>query len=991
MKNNFITKIIGATLAFAMMIGGAVGINAAKQAKEVNADGTDSITITYGGFAGSPTYNSGAEYTGVFSDGSDNDITVACKYVMANNGNMQTQANNANIYNKTALPGRLVSIELNQTGTARAFTAFGGDEQLFSSSETGTGKTPSGTSLGNVSAAAKMTWSAAANTNYTYFAIHKGANAGYVTSIVVTYELSSGETPDKISTTTAVTAAGNKTTLDLAESATDSVQLSAVVTPAEGTISNPTILWTSSNEDAATVDENGLVTAVARGNTTITATYSGNEDYSASSAELEINVINSAEVVFDFATIAAANSWVSGTAYTPVVVDGVTITANGGGNNAKYYSSDDTWRIYNGGSVIITPPSGKSIASVTCNPSYTFTIASGGTSASSTFTAQKNFKSIIVELDDEKIVDSISASITNTSRVWRTNDIIQASDLTVVPHFTDGTDGTPITDGAGVTVTNGTLQIVGSNTINVSFGGKSTTVTVNALSSTIVEWALTGEIGETVKGSAYDLSGLTLHGYYDNGKTDEASSSVMNAYEIIANPSSAGQTPNPDNTIEVKVYASSDTGHTNCLYTFENVPAPIANYPKGTENNPYNVAEAKNAIDSLGTIPNAYVGGIVSRIDNINSGAITYWISDDGTTANQLEAYKGKNIGGVDFSAISDIEIGASVTITGTLTKYNNTTYEFSQNNVLVSYVAPTNEWKINNILNSSSSFFSINGLENRSSAIEPESIVFADLGLENNTQYVDPFNGGHFTITFSGGDNDGKYYTTGSGIRIYGGGTITIASEEPITQVDFTWSGDSYEPTSNSVANVGTYVTNSGTWTGTTNSLVLTRPSGSGHWRLQSVTVSYGAFESVSDVKLRFGASIPTEKWDAINNLEDCEITDYGVMLYKTKAQYAESAPTVQARYAANHSYVAIFNKGSGVAPTAEDGKYTFTARIDYTDETEYSKYIIAQAFIVVNGTDYYFLGEEMRESVRTLAGKVNVETNLSSDALTYLTTAGN
>ena len=38
MKNNFITKIIGATLAFAMMIGGAVGINVAKQAKEVDAD-----------------------------------------------------------------------------------------------------------------------------------------------------------------------------------------------------------------------------------------------------------------------------------------------------------------------------------------------------------------------------------------------------------------------------------------------------------------------------------------------------------------------------------------------------------------------------------------------------------------------------------------------------------------------------------------------------------------------------------------------------------------------------------------------------------------------------------------------------------------------------------------------------------------------------------------------------------------------------------------
>ena len=47
MKNNFITKIIGATLAFAMMIGGAVGINAAKQAKEVNADDVEGTALTF--------------------------------------------------------------------------------------------------------------------------------------------------------------------------------------------------------------------------------------------------------------------------------------------------------------------------------------------------------------------------------------------------------------------------------------------------------------------------------------------------------------------------------------------------------------------------------------------------------------------------------------------------------------------------------------------------------------------------------------------------------------------------------------------------------------------------------------------------------------------------------------------------------------------------------------------------------------------------------
>lgn len=124
-------------------------------------------------------------------------------------------------------------------------------------------------------------------------------------------------------------------------------------------------------------------------------------------------------------------------------------------------------------------------------------------------------------------------------------------------------------------------------------------------------------------------------------------------------------------------------------------------------------------------------------------------------------------------------------------------------------------------------------------SAPDPETITFADLGLENGVQYSDPFDGGNFTITFAGGGNDGKYYTTGSGIRIYGGGTITIASDNyKIASIKFTWDG-SNAPTSD-VANPTGYSTTTKTWTGSANSVVLTRPSGSGHWRLQAVTVTY-------------------------------------------------------------------------------------------------------------------------------------------------------
>lgn len=125
------------------------------------------------------------------------------------------------------------------------------------------------------------------------------------------------------------------------------------------------------------------------------------------------------------------------------------------------------------------------------------------------------------------------------------------------------------------------------------------------------------------------------------------------------------------------------------------------------------------------------------------------------------------------------------------------------------------------------------------SSVPDPETITFSSLDLENSVQYTDPFDGGNFTVTFAGGDNDGKYYTTGTGIRTYGGGTITVASSHTISEIEFTWSGNSYKPTSDVATPTG-YNNSTGKWTGSAKSVVLTRPSGSGHWRLQAVKVTY-------------------------------------------------------------------------------------------------------------------------------------------------------
>ena len=79
---------------------------------------------------------------------------------------------------------------------------------------------------------------------------------------------------------------------------------------------------------------------------------------------------------FTFSELASANNWSNGVAYTPIEDDPVTLTANGGGNNGKFYTSDNTWRMYNGGSVSITVADG-SVTSVTSSPSQTFTISNG--------------------------------------------------------------------------------------------------------------------------------------------------------------------------------------------------------------------------------------------------------------------------------------------------------------------------------------------------------------------------------------------------------------------------------------------------------------------------------------------------------------------------------------------------------------------------------------------------------------------------------------
>lgn len=289
--------------------------------------------------------------------------------------------------------------------------------------------------------------------------------------------------------------------------------------------------------------------------------------------------------------------------------------------------------------------------------------------------------------------------------------------------------------------------------------------------------------------------------------------------------------------------------------------------------------------------------------------------------------------------------------------------------------------------LDDASSLALLYGVETSNTQKLTKEIVFEDLGLTNGAQYLDPFDGDGFTITFAGGSNDGKYYTTGTGMRTYGGGSLTIAASN-ITKITLTWDG-SYAPSADDVVDGGAYDHSTNIWTGSEDSVTFTRPSGSGHWRLQSVEVVFdGQVYSVGSVALRFGASIPEAKWNSIET--KWGVDDYGVMLLKkttldNNANYSTVNSVAEAFNAGKP--VSNIHKGSGAAPLLENGNYYFTAKVSISNSSEYGIVLRAVPYIVVDDT-YYFM-EEVEYSVSSLATYCKSHSdnsNLSNAALSTL-----
>ena len=175
--------------------------------------------------------------------------------------------------------------------------------------------------------------------------------------------------------------------------------------------------------------------------------------------------------------------------------------------------------------------------------------------------------------------------------------------------------------------------------------------------------------------------------YLGNKKWVEGDLLLAEGDEVIVCGKVVNYKGNTPETVQNAAYTYSINGKT------EGGGGDTPTSDLGTKDAPITVAKALEAISKLAdsgeTSVEAYVKGKISKVQSYSSQykSITYYISDDGTEANQLQIYSGKNIGGAEFASKDDLAAGDEVVVKGKLKKYvkdGTATPEMNQPNEII-------------------------------------------------------------------------------------------------------------------------------------------------------------------------------------------------------------------------------------------------------------------------------------------------------------------
>lgn len=261
----------------------------------------------------------------------------------------------------------------------------------------------------------------------------------------------------------------------------------------------------------------------------------------------------------------------------------------------------------------------------------------------------------------------------------------------------------------------------------------------------------------------------------------------------------------------------------------------------GTEANPYSASQALELIkaEQFESGTKYYVKGIISKVEKFDDrySSITYYISDDGSSTNELQIYSGYSFNGEGFSSINDLKVGDEVVVLGKFKLFNGTP-EVDKSSEIISLNGQTGEGGStggSGVTISGNTVTLTNGAVTAGS--ETATLNVADLtGLSYGDVLTTLTMSDGSVITFSknGGNNDPKYYDTKGNIdlRIYALNTVHFSCKKPIAKIVITCSAN--DRTGNEMATV-TFSGNEATYTNdwTTN-------SGGTQLRITNIEVTY-------------------------------------------------------------------------------------------------------------------------------------------------------
>ena len=370
----------------------------------------------------------------------------------------------------------------------------------------------------------------------------------------------------------------------------------------------------------------------------------------------------------------------------------------------------------------------------------------------------------------------------------------------------------------------------------------------------------------------YYVKGKIVRMYQNNGKdqnftnnsykqatffiTDDGNSGTeFEAYQINYLGGAAFAEGNTDVKVgdEVVIYGPlaryNTTAETNgkgtaYLYSLNGETQPKSNHDGLTLENAFTASEA-NAWIMANISGNTntgntkyYVKGKISRMYQSNGKdqnftnnsykQASFFITDDGNSGTEFEAYQINYLGGSTFAdGNTDVKVGDEVVIYGPLAKYNT-----------IAETAGKGAAYLYSLNGKTTDEGSNPGGGGGTTSNDPVTITFAEQNLAN-AQEITSLTVGAITITGEKGSNSNtpKYYTSGTAVRFYGGNTFKVTSSgNKMAKIELTYG--SSDGTNAITADVGTF--ESPVWTGSAQAVEFTIGGTSGNRRITKIVVTF-------------------------------------------------------------------------------------------------------------------------------------------------------